>query len=554
MTVLSSSSAWILACLLWMSSCTAFTPSPTLLTTTTIKPFRRDLPHCAAAYVPQREGDNQVTTATQKSLHPAIGDIVRYYDLDGGRSDGQALVGKITFIQPGGTKGWLMEVTPLEDVGDGYFAEYSSQKRRAKRTLRDIDAVSPVLASFVQSENAFKLPMLPGNVPKVRAETYDIEDYAGPVRNVNDDVVANDLEVYGSTKNKIFKVVALTGAAGTVVTDLVRGPEDAAIYFAGAVSSLIYLFLLSVKTDTIASPEAKMGKGVSNLRFAMPLIVMMGVALYNQSRGEASPVAGKGTFDYVTAEQFGAAILGFLTYRIPLFAVQLQEAFVDTQNSNNTKEPGLTLPGSVGMALKMAQTSAADAEKAATVNRGLPTILLVSGPQATGRTELVKRLVAQGEGRFVEPTKIDQLSDPAIYERLSQRGELLTEGRYGITKDGILSSAGSAMKDNAVVIVDASVEMSKKLTRIPGLRIIGVWVGLNSVDEFEKRLSQAIDTGTIAIEEDETRESTIRNKIREVVKEVEYGISSGVFEFTVLNDNEEASLKQLKEAAAYCFK
>lgn len=550
MTVIPRS--WIIPCLFWMTSCTAFTPAPLWTRTATVERFRRhNIAH--AAYVPQREGDNKMTATATKSLHPAIGDIVRYYDLDGGRSDGQALAGKITFIQPGGTKGWLIEVTPLEDVGDGYFAEYSSQKRRGKRTLREIDVVSPILASFVQSENAFKLPMN-GNVPKVRAETYDLDDYAGPVRNVNDDVVANDLEIYGSIKNKIFKVVAVTGAAGTVVVDLVRGTEDAAIYFAGAVSSLIYLFLLSVKTDTIASPEAKMGKNVANVRFAMPLIVLVGVALYNQSRGEASPVAGKGTFDYVTAEQFGAATLGFLTYRLPLFAVQLQEAF-QGDTSTIKSEQGLALPGSVGMALKMTQKSEADVDNASNnKNSELPTILLVSGPQATGRTELVKRLVAEGGGRFVEPAKIDQVSDPAIYERYSQRGELLAEGRYGITKDGVLSSAGAAAQNKAVVIVDASVDMSKKLTRIPGLRIIGVWVGLNSVDEFEKRLGDAIDSGAIPIEEDETRESTIRNKIREVVKEVEYGISSGVFEFTVLNDNEETSLKQLKDAAAYCFK
>lgn len=493
-----------------------------------------------------------MTVNSKKSLHPSIGDIVRYYDLDGGRSDGQVLVGKITFIQPGGNKGWLVEVVPLEDVGDGYFAEYSSQKRRGKRILREIDAVSPILASFVQSENAFKVPMERGriNVPKVRAETYDLDDYTGPVRNVNADVVANDLEMYGSIKNKIFKVVALTGVAGTILVDFVRGTEDAAIYFAGAVSSLVYLFLLAVKTDTIASPEAKMGKNVSNLRFAMPLVVLVGVALYNQSRGEASPVAGKGTFDYVTTEQFGAAILGFLTYRLPLFAVQLQEAFQGDGQSNP-----VTLPGSVGLAMKLAQSTEADAENTSN-NNALPTILLVSGPQATGRTDLVKRLLAEGEGRYLEPVKVDQVSDPAVYERLAQRGELLEEmgGRYGITKEGILSSAGAAGKNGAVVVVDASVEMSKKLTRIPGLRIIGVWVGLNSVDDFEKRLGDAIDSGDIPIEEDETRESTIRNKIREVVKEVEYGISSGVFEFTVLNDNEETSIKQLKEAAAYCFK
>ncbi|GAX09577.1 hypothetical protein FisN_19Lh073 [Fistulifera solaris] len=545
---------WILYyLLLWAPSCLAFTLSP-LLTRTSVtthwESFRRQRV-TVAAYVPQREEGSKATTV-KKSLHPAIGDIVRYYDLDGGRADGQALVGKISFIQPGGKTGWLIEVTPLEDVGDGYFAEYSSQQRRGKRVLRDIDAVSPILASFVQSENAFKLPMGPNRMPKVRAETYDLDDYTGPVRNVNTDVVAQDLEMYGSIKNKIFKFVALTGAAGTVVVDFVRGTEDAAIYCAGALSSLVYLFLLSIKTDTIASPEAKMGKGISNLRFAMPLIVLVGVALYNQSRGEASPVAGKGTFDYVTAEQFGAAILGFLTYRLPLFAVQLQEAFADTTNNKN--DPGLILPGSVGMALQLAQSSAGAVETTSGTDVGLPTILLVSGPQATGRSDLVKRLLAEGEGRFVEPRQIDPVSDPATYERLAQRGELLTEGKYGITKEGLLSSAAAAAQNQSVVIVDASVDLSKKLTRIPGLRIIGVWVGLNSVDEFEKRLGDAIDSGDIVIDEEETRESTIRNKIREVVKEVEYGISSGVFEFTVLNENEESSLQQLKEAAAYCFK
>ncbi|GAX19498.1 hypothetical protein FisN_19Hh073 [Fistulifera solaris] len=538
---------WILS-LLWAPSCLAFTLSPLLTKTavTIVETFRK--PRVIyAAYVPQREESSQATKTAKKSLHPAIGDIVRYYDLDGGRVDGQALVGKISFIQPGGTTGWLIEVTPLEDVGDGYFAEYSSQQRRGKKVLRDIDAVSPILASFVQSENAFKLPMGPNRVPKVRAETYDLDDYTGPVRIVNTDVVAQDWELYGSIKTKIFKFVALTGAAGTVVVDFVKGTEDAAIYCAGALSSLVYLFLLSVKTDTIASPEAKMGKGISNLRFAMPLIVLVGVALYNQSRGAASPVAGKGTFDYVTAEQFGAAMLGFLTYRLPLFAVQLQEAFTDTTNQNDT---GLQVPGSVGMALQLAQSSTRAVET--TSNAGLPTILLVSGPQATGRSELVKRLLAEGEGRFVEPSKIDPMSDPATYERLAQRGELLTEG--GMTKEGLLSSAAAAAQNQSVVIVDASVELSKKLTRIPGLRIIGVWVGLNSVDEFEKRLGDAIDSGAIVIDEEETRESTIRNKIREVVKEVEYGISSGVFEFTILNENEESSLQQLKEAAAYCFK
>ena len=58
----------------------------------------------------------------------------------------------------------------------------------------------------------------------------------------------------------------------------------------------------------------------------------------------------------------------------------------------------------------------------------------------------------------------------------------------------------------------------------------------------------------ISIPEDETRESIVRAKIREIVRDIEYGIVSGVFEFTILNDDPEDSLKQLKAAAEYSFK
>ena len=34
-----------------------------------------------------------------------------------------------------------------------------------------------------------------------------------------------------------------------------------------------------------------------------------------------------GLFDTVSAEQFGAAVLGFLTYRVPLFFGKIRDAF-----------------------------------------------------------------------------------------------------------------------------------------------------------------------------------------------------------------------------------
>ena len=105
-----------------------------------------------------------------------------------------------------------------------------------------------------------------------------------------------------------------------------------------------------------------------------------------------------------------------------------------------------------------------------------------------------------------------------------------------------------------VVIVDADVALAKGLATIPKTRLIGVWVGLDSVAKFQSRLQEQVDCGIISIPEDETRESVVRAKIREIVRDIEYGIVSGVFEFTILNDDPEDSLKQLRTAAEYSFK
>jgi hypothetical protein len=74
------------------------------------------------------------------------------------------------------------------------------------------------------------------------------------------------------------------------------------------------------------------------------------------------------------------------------------------------------------------------------------------------------------------------------------------------------------------------------------------------VKEFEQRLEADMERGIITVPEDETKESVMRGKIREIVQEIEYGISSGIFEFTILNKNPDESIKQLREAAAYCFR
>lgn len=515
---------------------------------------RHSLPYLstkiASSYTPP-EATPPPRPKSKNSLHPKIGDVVRFYDLDGGKEDGEVLVGRISFLQYS-TGEWVAELTPLDSVGDGYYADPPGRRRR-KTTTRKLSAVSPIAASFVRTEAAWKVPLRGASEEAtsivVRAETYDLDDYTGPVpTTVNTNVVESDGAVYQALKTSLLKYTALTGLAGAIAVELSRGIEDAVIFGAGVAASLVYLFLLTVKTDTMASPDAKLGRNVSNLRFVVPTFVLVGVALYNQSRGDANPLQGQGMFDTVTAEQFGAAILGFLTYRIPLFVTQIVGAM--------QQEGGdVTLPGSAGVAMQLAKGSSEETASAlADIAEDLTTVLLVSGPQATGRSALVDRLVQDGDGKYVRPKRIDRFQDGSRFEQLESKNAILhtdASGRFGLSTDGILE-ASTSPKDS-VVVVDADVELTKKLVKIGGLRLVSVWVGLGSVAEFESRLKSMIDSGEISIDEDETKESVIRARVREIVQEIEYGISSGIFEFTILNVDEQESLRELKAAAAYCF-
>jgi guanylate kinase len=503
--------------------------------------------------------DVDVDTKHKPPLYPKAGDIVRYFDMDGGKERGQLLVGKISFLQKqlGGEvdNKWMVELTELDNVGDGYYAEYPSRQRSRKKSTRPLEQVSPLAASFVRSENAFKVPRTPEGMPAVRAEQYDLVGYLGPFSGqtaiIDKTIVQRDGQIYEQLKSRLIRNAAIAGVIGTLAADLVKGTQDAVIYAAGAAAGVGYLFFLGIKTDTVGSENAKLGGNVSNLRFILPVLVVVGVALYNKSlAGDANPFASSTSpFQTITPEQYAAVVIGFLTYRIPLFLDRINDFLgVDGQ------EGEMILPGSAGVAYKLAQQNKEESRSAIHSTDGLTPILVVSGPQAAGRSSLVKQLIAKGNGRFVEPKRVDAMSDGATFDRMLQKEEFLQvdpTNRYGVTKDGILT-AGKA--GDSVVVVDANVDLAKKLAKISGARLIGVWVGLDSVDKFESRLQEQIQNGQVEIPDDETEDSIIRAKVREIVKDIEYGIVSGIFEFTILNDNPDDSIKELKTAAEYCFK
>ena len=91
-------------------------------------------------------------------LYPAVGDIVRYYDLDGGNQKGQMMIGKISYVSRNLGKeksGWTVEIIELDQLrndntgsnsnggaGSGgglYYTDYPNyQTRKSKTKIRDL--------------------------------------------------------------------------------------------------------------------------------------------------------------------------------------------------------------------------------------------------------------------------------------------------------------------------------------------------------------------------------------------------------------------------------
>ncbi len=110
-----------------------------------------------------------------------IGNVLRYYNVNGGRADSQVLIGEILLIQsitsssPSSsspslssslsssdeTNRWLVKVIELEDVGDGYYAKYPYCKH-PRPALRKLEDLAPLPALYVRSENAYKVPWMAG--------------------------------------------------------------------------------------------------------------------------------------------------------------------------------------------------------------------------------------------------------------------------------------------------------------------------------------------------------------------------------------------------------
>ena len=197
----------------------------------------------------------------------------------------------------------------------------------------------------------------------------------------------------------------------------------------------------------------------------------------------------------------------------------------------------------------------------AAVNAGLSPVVVVSGPRATGKSTLVRRLVAEDE-RFAAPAwctaKADESEDasgvaaravgPGEYERLAAEGEFVHEFvspagvAYGLLADDLRAAAAKG----GACVLDADVDLTKAVATVPDARLVGVWVSLDSLPAIEARL-------TVRAAELGEGPEWVERGLRKAVEDIEYGVTCGVFEFTIINSDVESSMVELRNAARYAF-
>lgn len=102
-----------------------------------------------------------------------------------------------------------------------------------------------------------------------------------------------------------------------------------------------------------------------------------------------------------------------------------------------------------------------------------------------------------------------------------------------------------------VCIVDAARPLVKALMGVGDVALIGVWVSLDSIEAIEDRIRTTLASGARARDSPDL-DSDVRGMVRQAVDDIEFGVMSGVFDFTVINNSDEQeSMETIRRAVEF---
>ncbi|CAM9582821.1 unnamed protein product [Discosporangium mesarthrocarpum] len=484
--------------------------------------------------------------------YPKVGDIVRYKgkwagDLDFGE------VRQLRFVEQTGK--WRAYVLPLTDIGEDQYV----RKKNRKSAAEDVEDLRPVRAFYVRSVDGFKV--MKDSVkkePRYISDGYKLDDFQLPKPVVDPVKFATDLQTYEVLKARILMDTATFGAVGTALALVFTGTDRGLLFGLGAAAAVAYVILLEKNADDVASgAQDNLSKLRGDARFLMPVLVVLLVALKNYL---AHPEAAQ-FLNLIPKDEFFASILGFVApSRLPLLYRELR-------GSIRGEEVLDMMPGSVGQGRKMLKDMRK--EEAGGADNGVlgtdtVNVIVVSGPRCLGKTRLVEDILEE-DPRLSKPPwcttrpargsdvdgEVFNFMEPLRFEQLQRAGSFLQtcqdqDGEsYGLRVTDVL-----ALSDKGkTCIIDADRTLVEQLMKVPEISLIGVWVSLDSMEAIQARTRLTLLTR--GAKEGPDLDSQVRLLCKQAIDDIEFGVTSGVFEFTIINHDVEESLTSLRKAVQF---
>lgn len=510
---------------------------------------------------------------------PAVNDVVAF----AGDWPGESLVGQIRSVQKG-MGGWLADVVPLEEQAGSVWRMPSGPKARATRQAVDVRELVPLTAKYVRESDAWSIVREGTVAPGLNGTAVGLERRAEGYRKLEPNFVPVGgfarldyegeklaLADYELLKQRIVNDTIAAGAAGLVVAYAFGGVADAAAFAVGAVASLVYVLLLTKAADKTGAVMDE--RDFSGARLGPPVLAFVFVALYHVLQDPASVHA----FQLVPRDEFVATTAGVLSYRAPLLYRELGSELGSDDVIN-------ALPGSLATAARMVKTPQVG-EEPALDGMAANTVLVLCGPPGAGAANLAARLL-RADDRFVAP-RWTRVADPDQDMRRFADG--YSEDRHIFDPpDVVASDSVTRMQiDNAandfavdrnswvlrteellgrtdakVPVIACDVTTAKQLEDLEGARLIGVWVSVDNLNILEDTLTREEARRLLAADPDQDPKilapaiaDTVRAKLVSVVDDIDFGITSPMFEFTVLNAavESDAAFAKVERAARYVF-
>lgn len=501
---------------------------------------------------------NSTAIADMSLPIPKEGDIV----LLPGKWKNENILGRIRYMRLSDNQ-LMVEVIPLKE-GKSY-AVYTID-RNEKSYTENVDKLKPVRAFFLRSENGYKIAYRKNTTDIIlRAPSYRVvdENFNLPIKEVSVKILEEDLKKYNELKNRMVINTLKFGAVGSVFTLLAFGYDAAFNYVLGDIFAAFYLILLGKKVDGIgagftANPSivtrSKLDEILAKGRFLVPLLLVTVIAAKNTLIDDRINTQ----FNTMSKEQFLAAMAGFLTYRVSLLSTEVGVSSDDLMSF---------APGSFAEGLRQSKAFNKDKNGGKDDSTSIPlkTVVLVTGPYAAGRSLITSSLISKDNTNVKQlkllttdipawqksPEKYELISTED-YEMLRKQNSLIYDGlerkilsspiTVGLTMAGlegaIVSSSSSSL------VIDGPPPLLEALSKIPSLRLINIWISLQTKEQFIEKASTIVQEEAFKLAQKTGDKASVAAKsatevstlVNEAAGDITFYMQKApLFEYTLLN-------------------